>query len=104
MDGLGGTGVSVAGSGGTGSGIFVSPAVDGRDHAGRKRLAQRRDMNLQGVLFDHEAGPHGVEEFGLADHRLPACPAAWRGCRRTAAESSTGPRGPSSSRSARFSR
>jgi hypothetical protein len=34
---------------------------------GTERLAQRRNMNLEGVLFDDHAGPDGTQELVLGD-------------------------------------
>ncbi|MDQ6433648.1 hypothetical protein RB623_06245 [Mesorhizobium sp. LHD-90] len=48
--------------------IFVAPAVHGHDHAAIERLAQRRNVDLEGVLLHHQAGPDRIEKFGLADH------------------------------------
>ena len=39
----------------------------GRDHAGAEQLAQRRDLDLQVVLLDHQPGPDELEQFPLGD-------------------------------------
>ena len=49
----------------------VTTSRDGRDRIGFQNLAQRRDMHLQGVLFDNHFGPNALEQFVLGD-QMPA--------------------------------
>ena len=49
----------------------VTTSRDGRDRIGFQNLAQRRDMHLQGVLFDNHFGPNALEQFVLSD-QMPA--------------------------------
>jgi hypothetical protein len=49
---------------------LVAATRHGDDGLRSEQLAQRRDVLLQVVLLDHQAGPDLVEEFILAHHAV----------------------------------